>query len=601
MTFGYDPTVSSWSPWHGSQIAVLHSLARLAALGGSPETARLTFQEYFERTTDPQAWGKPAAALLGALSAQIAAGTPAIGGKDSMSGTFKDLKVPPTLISFAVNVEETENITSGAFKTPGNKVYLLAVPAGDNLEPDFKSFILNSRIVHELNKIGMISAMYPVAAGGIAEAVSKMCFGNHVGFSFAPDAAEKLSRLYNIQHRMMRESGFSKPEQLLFLPLYGSLLAETFGETDFGLNSILLGETVVEPEIRYGACRIPLDRLINAWEHPLTTVFPQVSTHAAQHEFPLYARREHASLTQARKHPEQVKKGTPGRSAAGPRVIIPVFPGTNCEYDMARAFMLAGGDARIFVFRNNTPQALAESLAGLRQELSQAHILALAGGFSAGDEPDGSGKFIANVLREPHIRDEVMELLEKRDGLILGICNGFQALVKTGLLPYGRILDPAENMPTLTYNTVGRHISRICETRIVSALSPWARHPSVLLPRTHLVPISHGEGRIIMKAGLAQKLFRAGQIFSQYTNSNGIPAVAEPENPNGSAYAIEGMTSPDGRVLGKMGHSERTIGTGSLGSAPDLMKNIQISTAHGTDTQTCQNIFAAGVSYFTQE
>ena len=281
-----------------------------------------------------------------------------------------------------------------------------------------------------------------------------------------------------------------------------------------------------------------------------------------------------------------------------PRVLLPVFPGTNCEYDMARAFALAGGDTKFLIFRNNTPEALSESLEELVKQIKSAQILALSGGFSAGDEPDGSGKYIANVLREGRVAEQIMNLIKKRDGLILGICNGFQALVKTGLVPYGEIREAEADMPTLTFNTIGRHISRVCRTRIVSATSPWAKDPSVVDPRIHLVPISHGEGRIIIRERLAKEYFAKGQIFSQYVDMQGNPAILEPDNPNGSFYAIEGMTSPDGRVLGKMGHSERTIGNEMNGADLDLLKNVAGNPLTNESENSCQNIFAAGVNYF---
>lgn len=600
MTFGYDPRVASWSPYHGAQTAVLYSLARITAMGGNPESCRLTFQEYFERTSSEKAWGKPAAALLGALSAQKAMGTAAIGGKDSMSGTFQDLNVPPTLVSFAVTTENARNITGGAFQKAGSSVYLIQSAYTDFLTPDFASFTENARLLYSLNKKGVINAMYPVGAGGIAEAVTKMAFGNKVGCQFDESFFNELNNKKTVQQDVLAQNGHDSakcPCYQLFIPLYGSIIAEIPAEKDAefqqaaGTKAIKLGTTLKEAVIRVKAAVIDLEKTEKAWEEPLSDVFPPVSTVSAEEEkngtvekLPQFALAEHSSLAEARK-----KIFYTGKKAR-PKVIIPVFPGTNCEYDMARAFDLAGAETELFVFRNNTQAALEESLKGLCEKISTTQILALAGGFSAGDEPDGSAKFIANILREPGIANAVMELKEKRKGLILGICNGFQALVKTGLLPYGKILEPSDDMPTLTYNRIGRHISRIARTRVVSAISPWSWDETVLQPATHMIPISHGEGRIIMSREMAEDLFKKGQVFTQYVNENGVPVMNEPDNPNGSMYAIEGLTSEDGLILGKMGHTERNIGINADGSSCDIIKNI------GGDK--CQNIFTAGIRYF---
>ena len=338
--------------------------------------------------------------------------------------------------------------------------------------------------------------------------------------------------------------------------------------------------------------KITLKEAESAWESTLSSVFPPVSGAEVQPELPEFAKSVHPSLSAIRKNPvfNPIK--------AKPRVVIPVFPGTNCEYDIARAFNLAGADTNILVLSNKTPQMLEDSLAAFEKELKSAQILALAGGFSAGDEPDGSAKFIANCLREGRVSSRIMELLKKRDGLVLGICNGFQALVKTGLAMYGEFRDMQDDMPTLTFNRIGRHISRVVRTRLVSAASPWALDPSVIDPRLHLVPVSHGEGRFVVSAELAEKLFANGQVFSQYVDEFGIPAVAEPDNPNGSAYAIEGITSPDGRVLGKMGHSERTVGIDANGASRDLIKNIAGDPLANENENSCENVFAAGVRYF---
>lgn len=572
MSFGFDPNVCQWSPWHGAQVSVLSCLAKIVCVGGDPATCRLSFQEFFGRAVDKKTWGYPAAALLGALDAQNEMGTASIGGKDSMSGTFEQLNVPHTLVSFAVTHEEAGNITSGSFKHAGDGLYLVQVPYSDKLVPDFKTFSANAQILYKLNKSGKIAAMYPVSAGGIAEAVSKMALGNRIGADIDYD------------------------EHGLFLPLYGALVVETAEPLETaGLAAgtvSKLGTTKDDSVITVNHCTIALSTIESVWEKPLAKVFPPVSGTGEQPQLPEFAKTIHTTLSDIRKNPV-FKSGS-----SKPRVLIPVFPGTNCEYDMERAFRLAGAETKIIVFANRTPEQLSESLEALRQEIDETQILALAGGFSAGDEPDGSGKFIANVLREARIGDAVTALLEKRKGLILGICNGFQALIKTGLVPYGKITAPAANMPTLTFNRVGRHISRIVRTRMVSAVSPWAMNPSVVDERIHLIPISHGEGRLVIHSELARTLFENGQVFSQYVDVNGIPAVAEPDNPNGSLFAIEGLTSPDGLVLGKMGHCERTVGTGRNGSSADLIKNVAGDPLTNKNESSCQNIFAAGVSYF---
>jgi len=580
MAYGFDPRVSEWSPWHGAQVSVLSSLANLLCLGANPLKARLSFQEFFGRAVDPKTWGYPAAALLGSITAQNAMGTASIGGKDSMSGTFEKINVPHTLVSFAVGHDEVQNAQSGSFKKAGSNIYLVRLPYSELLAPDYEAFKANSQVVYNLNKAGKIKALYPVRAGGIAEAVTKMAMGNKIGAEIVRPAKAKE----------------------LFIPLYGSILIET----DEGLENgafakgtlSFIGKTIAEPKIivvgktKATTTTIKLADAQKAWENTLTEVFPQTSSVEPQEELPQFAKDVHSSLSDARVHPSFniCKKH--------PRVLIPVFPGTNCEYDMARAFDLAGADTKILVFRNNTPQALSDSLDQLAKALKKAQILALSGGFSAGDEPDGSGKYIANVLREARVADQIMNLLKKRDGLVLGICNGFQALIKTGLVPYGEIREPSAEMPTLTFNTIGRHISRVVRTRMTSAMSPWAKNASVIDQRIHLVPVSHGEGRVIISPRLAKELFNKGQIYSQYVDEKGNPAILEPDNPNGSMYAIEGMTSPDGHVLGKMGHSERTIGNDLNGASADLLKNVTGNPLTNNFENSCQNLFAAGVSYF---
>lgn len=587
MSYGFDPRVSQWSAWHGAQVAVLSSLAKIACIGGKTDTCRLTFQEFFGRAVTEKTWGYPAAALLGSIDAQLAMGTGSIGGKDSMSGTFENLNVPHTLVSFAVNVDDVKNVVSGSFKKAGSKVFLVSVPYSAELVPDFEVFKKNTAALYKFNSQKKINAMYPVCAGGIAEGLSKMSLGNKIGVS-----------LDTIPLSCTAASGIKEADiSDLFTPLYGSILVESDFDLDLEKDFIegtvsKIGETICEPSIELEDVKISLDEIESAWESKLEKVFPPVSGAELQPPLPSFALKEHESLEEARK-----KSSTFNYSAGKtkPKVVIPVFPGTNCEYDMARAFNLNGGETKIVVFRNRTPKDLAESLDLFKAEIDEAQILAFAGGFSAGDEPDGSGKYIANVIREHRIADSIMELLKKRDGLVLGICNGFQALIKTGLVPYGEIKEPSADMPTLTYNRIGRHISRVVRTRMVSAKSPWAQDSSILNSKIHLIPVSHGEGRIVITEELAEKLFANGQVFTQYVDENGIPSIIEPDNPNGSLFAIEGLTSPDGRVLGKMGHNERTMGTDKGGSSIDLIKNI---AGMDSNESSCQNIFAAGIRYF---
>lgn len=593
MAFGYDPRVGEWSPWHGAQTAVLSSLAKIACMGGKPVDCRLSFQEFFGRAVSEKTWGYPAAALLGSIDAQNAMGTASIGGKDSMSGTFEELNVPHTLVSFAVTSDDVKNVTSGSFKKSGDNVYIVTVPYSEQLAPDFDVFTKNTNKLYELNKQEKILAMYPVCAGGIAEAVTKMAMGNHIGV-----------KIDNIPFSATAE-GFDKIKKVtpkdLFTPLYGSIIIEAKEELD--LNNFVsgtaykIGQTTDNGEIEVSVDNIPgikidLANIQSAWEEKLSNVFPPVSGAKVQEPLPDFALETHKSVSEIRKNPVF---NTP---KSKPRVLIPVFPGTNCEFDMARAFNLAGAETKIIVLANKTPDLLSESLKNFENELKNVQILALSGGFSAGDEPDGSAKFIANCLREGHVSEQIMNLLRKRDGLVLGICNGFQALVKTGLAMYGEFRNMTPEMPTLTFNKIGRHISRIVRTRLVSAVSPWAMDPSVVDSRLHLVPISHGEGRFVCDEQTAKTFFENGQVFSQYTDEYGNPAITEPDNPNGSLYAIEGITSPDGRVLGKMGHSERTIGTDMNGSSCDLIKNVAGNPLTNEHENSCENIFAAGVRYF---
>ena len=423
------------------------------------------------------------------------------------------------------------------------------------------------------------------SAGGIAEAVSKMALGNKIGFVL--DSIPLSATAVSI--------GKEASEDDLFTPQYGSIIIESdedLTKLPFEAGTIYkIGSTQEKPCITLDEDEeIELSEIESAWESKLAKVFPPVSGAEEQKPLAKWALDEHSSLSEARS--KQQSQGPvifePGK--AKPTVVLPVFPGTNCELDMMRAFNLAGANTKLVAIKNKLPGQLEESLAALHKEISTAQILALSGGFSAGDEPDGSAKFIVNVLRNKKIEDQIMNLIKNRDGLILGICNGFQALVKTGLAVYGEFRDMTGEMPTLTYNKIGRHISRIVRTRVVSAMSPWALDKSVLDPKTHLIAISHGEGRFVVDPKTAEELFKNGQVFTQYVDENGIPSISEPDNPNGSLFAIEGITSPDGRVLGKMGHNERSVGINSDGSSYDLFKNIS--------GDKCQNVFAAGVRYF---
>jgi len=593
MAYGYDPRVANWSPWHGSQTAIMSSLAKITCIGGKATTSRMSYQEFFGRTVDEKTWGYPTASLLGSVDAQREMGCASIGGKDSMSGTFEKINVPHTLVSFAVAHDEVQNVCSGSFKKGGDYLYLVKIPYSAELAPNWDIFKKNTDELYELNKAGKIKAMYPVSAGGIAEAVTKMAFGNKIGCQLTAIPSSCTMGFHENAVDCIAD---------LFTPLYGSIVVES-EDPEFDRNPnfenttvVRIGNTQKDPIISFAMgglnplpfVEIALSDLENAWESKLAKVFPQVSNVKVEEKLPEFATKEHSSLIEARKTFTVVDS-----SKAKPRVIVPVFPGTNCEFDMARAFNLAGADSKIFVFKNRTPKDLEESLIGLQKEMSEAQILAFAGGFSAGDEPDGSGKFIANVIREKRIADVVTAHLEKKN-LIVGICNGFQALIKTGLVPFGKIMEPSEDMPTLTYNNIHRHISRVVRTRMVSATSPWALDPSVLKAEPHYVPVSHGEGRIVMSDALAQKFFENGQVYSQYCDEFGVPTMLEPDNPNGSAYAIEGLTSPDGLVLGKMGHSERTVGKDEGGSSVDLIKNIALCGSGNS----CQNLFAAGVRYF---
>ncbi len=556
MGFGFNPNLCSWSPFHGGVYAVIEAVARVAACGGDARRVRLSLQEYFPKPgRDPRRWGQPFAALLGAFSAQQQLEIAAIGGKDSMSGTFKDLDVPPTMVAFAVTTLDVRRVLSPEFKAAGSRVLLLPLPRDEREMPDFKVFKKNCARVHELARKGKILAAQSLHGGGLAEAVSKMCFGNRLGMGFSGtmDAAE------------------------LFTPAIGSLLLEVPQNGDVevlfaGLAYRELGRTLPEALIRVNGVDLALSSLLDAWEKPLEDIFPTrvASPENARgtdpgYERPFYTQRAGRSSR---------------RAVARPRVLLTVFPGTNNEYDVARAFAAAGGKPETFVFRNRDAADIETSSAELAAKIKRAQIVMLPGGFSAGDEPDGSGKFIAAVFRHPRLRDAVTELLEKKGGMMLGICNGFQALIKLGLLPHGEIRDLTPASPTLTFNLIGRLVSRPVCTKVVSTLSPWFNLCKA--GDIHTIPVAHAEGRFVAPQATIELLFSLGQVATQYVDFDGRPAADSFFNPNGSMLAIEAISSPDGRILGKMAHSERT--------GKYLLQNIP--------GDMDQKIFASGVRYF---
>ena len=549
MAWGFNPYLTAVNPFVGSYVAVVESVAKLAAAGFAREDMYLTFQEYFEKLRDePERWGKPAAAVLGALMAQVDLGVGAIGGKDSMSGSFEQLDVPPTLVSFATAVGSIDRVTSPEFKGAGHRVARIAPAAYDGVVPEAAGLLEAIAVVERLIGEGAALAVSTPGYGGTAEALFKMCVGNGIGLTL--DEAVTADEL--------------------FAPAYGSFLVELADDAAVpaagdAVRVNVLGETTEAYE--FAACgeTIPLANLQEAWESQLEPVFP----YRAEGE---------------RVEPVSFGSATPltyNGTIARPRVVIPVFPGNNCEYDSARAFEQAGAVVDTFVINNLTPDKVAESTAELVRLINNSQIIMLPGGFSGGDEPDGSAKFITAFFRAPAVTEAVRDLLQNRDGLMLGICNGFQALVKLGLVPFGDIRPMDESCPTLTFNDIGRHQSRLVRTRVASSLSPWLSRCEV--GDVHTVPVSHGEGRFVASDELLAQLRDAGQIATQYVGADGQPSMDLDVNPNGSAWAVEGITSPDGRVLGKMGHSERR-GAGLYRNVPgDLF----------------QPLFEGGVGYFT--
>ena len=519
MGFGFDPYYMEQNPYLGASSSVIESMARLVAAGCDYNTAYLTFQEYFEHLNrDPEKFGTPLAALLGAYDAQIMLGRAAIGGKDSMSGTYDDMHVPPTLVSFAIAPEEADNLVSPEFKQAGHPVYFLDATYFMDGSPDYAAIRNTWETVQALIARGKVAASWALSAGGIAEGIVKMSVGNDIGFTFAPTFT---------------------PDGL-FLKNYGGILIEATEELE-NMPLWLIGMTTDKPEIDAFGEIIPQSDLKQSLEGTLESVFP-TRADASDDKLvkPVYTERN----TKA-----------PAVKTARPAAVIPVFPGTNCEYDTAKAVETAGGEAKIVVVRNLSHDALMRSAEELEQAIRGSQMMILPGGFSGGDEPDGSGKFIASFLRAPAIKDAVHDLLNNRDGLMLGICNGFQALIKLGLVPYGEIRDLDDTCPTLTYNLIGRHQSRYVQTRVASVKSPWLS--SCEVGDVHSIAISHGEGRFVAPQAEIDRLVANGQVAFQYVDFNGEPSMDIAFNPNGSMCAIEGITSPDGRVLGKMGHTER--------------------------------------------
>ncbi len=527
MSWGYNPFITEQSPFHGAYLAVVESVSKLIATGAEYKDVYLTFQEYFERLgKDPKRWGKPMAALLGAFRAQMEMGIGSIGGKDSMSGTFEDLDVPPTLVSFAVTAGKTMDVVSPEFKSAGNKVVLLAPKYGSDGLPETKSLIDTFNKVTELIRSGKAVSAYTLGIGGIAEAVMKMCFGNMLGFKY--NEAVSVAEMFEYN--------------------YGAFLLEV---TEDVADAKLIGEVVSDCSISYGAEAICLKEILGIYEDKLESVYSCNIADSASN-VPTF-------------NYESGERVAPRVKVAKPKVLIPAFPGTNCEFDSAKAVRDAGAEPEIIVINNLSASGISASVERFANELKNAQMIFIPGGFSGGDEPDGSAKFITAFFRNAAVKDGVTDLLENRDGLMCGICNGFQALIKLGLVPYGKIIDTDENCPTLTFNTISRHQSRIVRTRIASNKSPWLALTNV--GDVYNVPISHGEGRFLASEELIAQLAANGQIATQYVDLDGNATGDVHYNPNGSMSAIEGITSPDGRVFGKMGHSER-IGAGLYKNVP---------------------------------
>ena len=531
MAYGFDPYLASWSPYHGAIYAVLESLSRIVTAGGDYKKIRFTFQEYFRRMNeDPKRWSQPFAALLGAYNAQIGFGLPSIGGKDSMSGTFNDIDVPPTLVSFAVDVAKEQDIITPELKTAGNELLYFTIDKDEYDVPVYAQVMKLYDVIHTLIQKGAIVSAYALDGKGLAAALAKMAFGNKLGVTVDADVTTDT----------------------LFAPGFGNIVAEVpTGKTaeiyealqNAGLSANVKRAGSVNGDAAFicGDMKLAIDEALNAWTGTLEKVFP---TRATEDKEEVKTDLYHADSVYVCKN-----------KVAKPTVFIPVFPGTNCEYDSAKAFERAGADTIVKVFKNLNASDIRESVDEFTKAIDQAQIIMFPGGFSAGDEPEGSAKFFATAFRNAKMTEAVMKLLNERDGLALGICNGFQALIKLGLVPYGEIRPQTADSPTLTYNTIGRHISKMVYTKVVTDKSPWLAQAE--LGKVYCNPASHGEGRFVAPKEWLDKLFANGQVATQYVNEAGVPTMDEEWNVNGSYCSIEGITSPDGRVLGKMAHSER--------------------------------------------
>ena len=550
MSYGLDPFLSSWSPYHGSVYAIISSVAKIVASGGDMTKIRFTFQEYFRRLgSDPERWGEPMAALLGAFDAQMKLGLPSIGGKDSMSGTFNDIDVPPTLCSFAVDVAKIQDVLTPELKEAGDQLVAFPIRRDQYDLPDYEYLMKLYQQLTVLVQNKTFKAAYAVGYGGIAEAVSKMAFGNGFGVKLNDELAKE---------------DYFKPE-------YGMIVAEISKDSLDALKSIqadytVFAEVTAAPVFTGAGMELSVEEALDAWKGTLEEVFPTRS-YVEQSEVPDQVYEEKNVLVCKNK-------------VAVPKVFIPVFPGTNCEYDLTRSFEEAGAEVKTIVFKNQSEQNIIDSVKAFEEAIKESQIIMFPGGFSAGDEPDGSAKFIASIFRNARIKEATNDLVKQRDGLVLGICNGFQALVKLGLVTYGEITDIVDDSPTLTTNSIGRHMSKSVYTKVVSNKSPWLSKAE--LGGTYIIPASHGEGRFVANEEWIKKLFANGQVATQYADVNGVPTMDEDYNINGSYAAIEGITSPDGRVFGKMAHSERRGDGVALNIVGDQN----------------QHVFEAGVEYF---
>ena len=561
MSYGFDPYLSSWSPYHGAAYAVTESVARIVAAGGDYKKIRFTFQEYFRRMTeDPKRWSQPFAALLGAYAAQMGFGLPSIGGKDSMSGTFNDIDVPPTLVSFAVDVAKLQDVITPELKKAGNKLVWLRAPKDQYDLPDYTGIMEQYEKLHNDMQAGKVVSAYALDRHGIAAAVSKMAFGNAMGVK--------------IEHNL-------DPRDF-FAPGFGDLVLEVPAEKvgQLSITYTVIGEVTADGKFSYGNAEITLDEAYKAWTGTLEKVFKTTSGEENDGPVAMAVKTADPEATYENGIYNTKNIYVCKHKVAKPRVFIPVFPGTNCEYDSTKAFERAGAEVDVKVFKNLSAEDIRDSVEIFEKSIDQAQMIMFPGGFSAGDEPDGSAKFFATAFQNAKIKEAVMKLLNERDGLALGICNGFQALIKLGLVPYGEICGQKEDSPTLTYNTIGRHISKMVYTKVVSNKSPWLQKAA--LGGVYCNPASHGEGRFVANDEWLTKLLANGQVATQYVNPNGELDQSEESNINGSTYNIEGITSPDGRVLGKMAHSERRD------------NGVAINIYGQQDIQ----IFESGVEYF---